>query len=488
MNPNNNKKTSPPTGLVRQLGLFDSAMVVVGIVIGSGIFLTTGIMAKSIPSSGLILLAWLVGGLLTLAGALTYAELGAAMPEAGGQYVYLREAYGPMSGFLFGWILFLVYMTGGIAALSLAFGEYVGYFFPSLGTEHTILALNVPFFQDSLHYSLSAGQITGIIVIIMLSIFNFIGVGLGKSIQNLFTVIKIGTIAAIIILGFAIGKGVPPELALNPAGMSFGSIIIGLGVALVAVSWAFDGWNNVNFIAGEIKNPRRNLPLALILGTLGITFLYVLVNYIYLYALSIQETIGVVRIAEKATGALFGSSSGALISALVIVSVFGSINGSIMVGPRVYYAMAKDGLFFRKVAHVHPRFRTPGFSILIQAVWASMLTLLGTFEQIFTFTMFIAIAFWVAATAAVFTLRKKRPELQRPYKTWGYPVVPAVFILASCGILLNTLLEKPVEAVAGLLLTALGIPAYFYWKRRLKNGNSDERESPSENSTIKGEN
>lgn len=470
----NKNKISSQIGLIRQLGLFDSSMVMVGIVIGSGIFLTTGIMAKSIPSGGLILLAWLVGGLLTLAGALTYAELGAAMPEAGGQYVYLREAYGPMAGFLFGWILFLVYMTGGIAALALAFAEYIGYFFPYLGTNHIIVTLDIPLLKGSLHYSLSAGQMIGVSVIILLSIVNFISVGLGKSIQNVFTVIKIGTIAAIIILGFAIGKGTPPELAMDPAGMSFGSIIIGFGVALVAVAWAFDGWNNVNFVAGEIKNPRRNLPLALILGTLGITFLYVLVNYIYLYALPLKETIGVVRIAEKATGALFGSSTGTLISALVIVSVFGSLNGSILVGPRVYFAMAKDGLFFQKVAHVHPRFRTPGFSILIQAVWASLLTLLGTFEQILTFAMFIAIAFWIAATAAVFTLRKKRPDLPRPYKTWGYPVVPAIFIIASTGILLNTLIEKPVEALAGILLTALGIPAYFYWKQHLKKGNSKE--------------
>lgn len=470
----NKNKISSQIGLIRQLGLFDSSMVMVGIVIGSGIFLTTGIMAKSIPSGGLILLAWLVGGLLTLAGALTYAELGAAMPEAGGQYVYLREAYGPMAGFLFGWILFLVYMTGGIAALALAFAEYIGYFFPYLGTNHIIVTLDIPLLKGSLHYSLSAGQIIGVSVIILLSIVNFIGVGLGKSIQNVFTVIKIGTLAAIITLGFAIGKGTPPELAMDPAGMSFGSIIIGFGVALVAVAWAFDGWNNVNFVAGEIKNPRRNLPLALILGTLGITFLYVLVNYIYLYALPLKETIGVVRIAEKATGALFGSSTGTLISALVIVSVFGALNGSILVGPRVYFAMAKDGLFFQKVAHVHPRFRTPGFSILIQAVWASLLTLLGTFEQILTFAMFIAIAFWIAATAAVFTLRKKRPDLPRPYKTWGYPVVPAIFIIASTGILLNTLIEKPVEALAGILLTALGIPAYFYWKQHLKKGNSKE--------------
>ncbi|MFQ6078200.1 MAG: APC family permease, partial [Thermodesulfobacteriota bacterium] len=358
-------------GLIRQIGLFDATMVMVGIVIGSGIFLTTGIMAKSIPSAGLILLAWIVGGVLTLAGALTYAELGAAMPEAGGQYVYLREAYGPLFGFLFGWILFLVYMTGSIAALALAFAEYTGYFFPSLGTGHTILALDIPVFGSTLSYSLSMGQLIGVGVIALLSLFNFIGVGLGKAIQNLFTLVKIGTIAGIIILGFALGRGVHPGLSMSASGMSPGTLLVGFGVALVAVAWAFDGWNNVNFVAGEIKNPKRNLPLALILGTLMITLLYVLVNYIYLYALPVEKTVGVVRIAEKATGALFGASTGGLISALVMVSVFGSLNGSILVGPRVYYAMAKDGLFFRKVATVHPRFRTPGFSILIQAMWAS---------------------------------------------------------------------------------------------------------------------
>jgi APA family basic amino acid/polyamine antiporter len=462
----NKKNNSTQISLVRQLGLFDSTMIMVGIIIGSGIFITTGFMANSIPSTGLILLAWFVGGLLTLAGALTYAELGAAMPEAGGQYVYLREAYGNLAGFLFGWIAFLVYMTGGIAALALAFAEYFGYFFPSLGMDQAILTLTIPFFKEGFQYSLSAGQLIGVAVIIMLSIINFIGVGLGKSIQNLLTVIKIGTLAAIVVLGFLIGKGSHPTLTFVPEGMNFGSIFIGFGVALIAVTWAFDGWNNVNFVAGEIKNPKRNLPLALIIGTLGVTFLYILVNYIYLFALPINDAAGAVRIAEKATGILFGSSIGALISALVLVSVFGALNGSILVGPRIYYAMAKDGLFFKKVAHVHPRFRTPGFSILIQAIWACIIVFLGTFEQLFTFAMFMAILFWTSATAAVFTLRKKRPDLPRPYKTWGYPVIPAVFILASLGILLNTLIEKPVEAFAGLLLTALGIPVYYYWKKR----------------------
>lgn len=460
-------KTSQPK-LLRQLNLFDSTMIMMGIVIGSGIFLTTGIMAKSIPSAGLILLAWLVGGLLTLAGALTYAELGAAMPEAGGQYVYLREAYGSLAGFLFGWILFLVYMTGGIAGLALAFSEYLGYFFPSLGIQNSLVSHTFHLFGRSLPYSISAGQLIGIAVILMLSLFHFIGVGLGKFIQNLFTVIKIGTIGAIVILGFAMGKGTSIRLSFAPSGMTPGRIAVGFGVALVAVAWAFDGWNNVNFVAGEIKNPQRNLPLALILGTLGITLMYMLVNYIYLYALPIPEMAGVVRIAEKATGTLFGSSTGGLISAAVVISTFGSLNGSIMVGPRVYFAMARDRLFFRSAGRVHSRFRTPGFAILFQAVWAAILTLMGTFEQIFTFTMFMAILFWIGAAAAVFTLRKKRPDLPRPYKTWGYPVVPTVFIIASAGILLNTLVAKPVESLSGIVLTALGIPAYFLWKRKAR--------------------
>ncbi|UCC39989.1 MAG: amino acid permease, partial [Candidatus Aminicenantes bacterium] len=358
-------KEKRPGQLLRQLGLFDSTMVLVGIVIGSGIFLTTGIMAKYIPSAGLILLAWIVGGLLTLAGALTYAELGAALPEAGGQYVYLREAYGDWAAFLFGWILFLVYMTGGIAGLALAFAEYFGYFFPPLSTNSILFSQTLNIFGHSLKYSLSAGQLVGVTVIILLSLFNFIGVGLGKLIQNFFTVLKIGIIITIIGLGFLIGKGTAIDLSFKPADMSFGQIIIGFGVALVAIIWAFDGWNNVNFVAGEIKKPSRNLPLALIIGTLGITVLYVLTNYLYLYALPIPEAVGVVRIAEKATSALFGASTGALISAAVIISTFGALNGSILTGPRVYYAMAKDGLFFQKVSRIHPRFRTPGIAILI---------------------------------------------------------------------------------------------------------------------------
>jgi APA family basic amino acid/polyamine antiporter len=457
----------PRLELVRQLGLFDSTMVMVGIVIGSGIFVTTGIMAKTLPSAGWILLAWITGGLLTMAGALTYAELGAALPDAGGQYVYLREAYGSMAGFLFGWILFLVYMTGGIAGLALAFAEYFGRLFPDLSVQSTLFSTSIKIWGGvTLPFRLSAGQLVGVAVIVILSGINYVGVSFGKSVQNLLTTLKIGVMLVLITLGFSMGKGTFPTLKLWSPDWEFGPLIIGFGVALVAVTWAFDGWNNVNFVAGEIKNPRRNLPLALILGTLLTTVLYVLTNLVYLYALPVREMTGVVRIAEHATSALFGTSTGVLISTVVLVSVFGSLNGSILTGPRVYYAMARDGLFFRRAEQVHPRFRTPGFAVVIQAVWASLLTLVGTFEQIFTFAMFMAILFWIGAAAAVFTLRKKRPDLPRPYKTWGYPVVPAVFILASAGILLNTLLEKPVEALAGIGLTLTGIPVYFFWRRK----------------------
>ncbi len=452
--------------LIRQLGLFDSAMIMMGIVIGSGIFVTTGIMAKTLPSAGLILLAWVVGGLLTLAGALTYAELGAAMPEAGGQYVYLREAYGPLPAFLFGWVLFLVYNTGGIAGLAAAFAEYLGWFFPFLSTKNVIFSTQLNLFGFHLSYKLTMAQAAAAVVIIFLSIVNYLGVGLGKTVQNILTVIKIAILFLIIVFGFAFSKGSAVDLSLNPGSLGFGQIIAGFAASLVAVAWAFDGWNNVTFVAGEIKNPGRNLPRALILGTVSVTVLYVLVNYIYLYALPVNEAAGVVRIAEKACNALFSGTYAALITGVVILSIFGSINGSILAGPRVFYAMAKDKLFFRKVAEVHPRYRTPGFAIVIQAVWAVILALSGTFTQLLTFCIFSAIMFWIAAAAAVFTLRKKRPDLHRPYKTPGYPVVPALFIVASVGILLNTLIESPVESLAGIGITLIGIPVYFIWSRK----------------------
>jgi APA family basic amino acid/polyamine antiporter len=306
----------------------------------------------------------------------------------------------------------------------------------------------------------------GIVVIIVLSLFNFIGLVLGSIIQNILTILKIGALVVMVGLGFIIGKGRDIEFYFAPAEFSLSNLIMGFGVAMIAIIWAYDGWNNVNFAAGEIKNPKRNLPLALILGISGITALYIAVNYIYLYALPIDEMIGVIRIAEKAATVLFGGIAASLISAAVMISILGSLNGTILTGPRVYYAMAIDSLFFKRVANVHPRFRTPAFSIFLQAAWACFLTLSGTFEQLITYVIFVTMIFYIAATASVFTLRKKYPNLSRPYKTWGYPLVPLLFIIALSVIVINTLINKPVESIAGLSVVIIGIPVYYYWKSK----------------------
>lgn len=457
-----NTRTKIEDPLIRQLGLFDSTMMMMGIVIGSGIFLTTGIMAQAIPSASMILLAWLLGGLLILAGALTYAELGVSLPEAGGQYVYLREAYGPLFGFLFGWKMFLVNMTGSIAALGVAFAEYFGSFFPSLSTKEVIFSSQIGNFT----FTLSKGQLVAVAVIILLTSINYVGVALGKSVQNVLTVVKIGTILAFVILGFVFARGTSIDMSLNPEGWSFVQLLTGFGLAFVSVFWAFDGWNNINYVAGEIKNPRRNLTFALIMGTMGVTILYFFTNVIYFLSLPVGEMKGVVTIAERASASLFGSTAAGLISAMILISILGALNGAIFVGPRVYYAMARDGLFFKRVGGVHPRYKTPGFSLAIQAIWASLLALTGTFEQLFTFAMFAGILFWVLAAAAIFTLRKKCPGLPRPYKAWGYPVIPMIFILALSGILLNTLIRRPIESLAGVALMVVGIPVFYLWDRK----------------------
>ncbi len=454
------------TGLIRQLGLFDASMILCGIVIGSGIFTSTGLMAVYLPSPGWILLAWLGGGLLTLAGALTFAELGAAMPRAGGHYVYLKEAYGPLWGFLCGWILFLVYMSGGIAALAAAFAEYLGGLWPAVSTSRMLWEIDLLPGETELWWRVSAGQLMAVASIVILSWVNWLGVREGKLVQNTLTVIKICVLAALVVLGLTLGKGQGFAPQWQPAGMDFRQLAMGFGVALVAVSWAFDGWNNVNFAAGEIRNPSRNLPRALVLGTLLVTVLYLLVNLVYFRALSIGEMAGQVRVAELAVDALFGGAAGPVLGVAIIISILGSLNGSILTGPRIYWAMARDGLFFKSAARVHPRNNTPDRAIVLQAIWASLLAVTGTFTQLFTFVMFVSIMFWIAAAGAVIVLRRKQPDLPRPYRVLGYPWVPLVFIGASAGILVSSLMESPGASLAGIGLTLLGVPVYWGWKRK----------------------
>ncbi len=448
--------------LPRVLGLTDSILLVAGIVIGSGIFLTTGIMAADLPSPALLLLVWAAGGALSLAGALAYAELGAMMPHAGGQYVYLREAYGDLAAFLFGWLTLLVYQSGSIAAVSVGFAEYLGYFFPGLGTGHELIALPVAGWI----WRVSMGQCTAAAATLLLTGVNILGVREGASLGNVLTAIKVGALAAFVIFGFTVSApsaAAAPHAPVPP--LSLAGVFTGLGIAIVAVLWAYDGWSNICFSAGEIRNPSRNIPLALLLGTGLVTLLYIAINAAYLRALSVEQMAGVTRIAERAASTLWGSRSASLIAAAVMVSSLGCVNGMVLTGARVYYAMARDKLFFPGLARVHPRFLTPAAALLAQGVWAMVLTVSGTYDQLYTYVVFVALIMYAASAASVFALRRSRPDAPRPYRAWGYPVLPALYIAGLCLIIGNTIYTRPVESAAGLAFIAAGVPVFFHFKR-----------------------
>ena len=448
-----------PVKLERQLGLFDSSMMVIGIVIGSGIFMTTGLMADVLPSASLILIVWILGGMQMIAGALTFAELGAAMPKVGGQYVYLREAYGPLSAFLFGWVAFSAYVTGTNAALAVAIAAHLGSFYPNLSTHSNLVNIG--------NFGLSLGQLVALSLLAVLSVINYLGIVFGKWVQNIFTVLKIGSILLFALAGIFISTGNQINFSFNPTGMDFGSIIIGIGIALVAVNWTVGGWEYVTFTAGEIKNPKRNLPLALFIGTLVILVLYLLINITYLKALPMNALAGEIKVGEATAKALYGQGIAGLFTIVVIISMFGALNGNILVGARVTYAMAKDNLFFPSAAKVHPKNHTPGNAIIIQGVWSSILALSGTFEELITLVVFVNFMMWIAAASTVFVLRKKQPDLDRPYKVWGYPYVPAFFILFSTAIMINTFFTAPAQSFLGLGLTLLGVPVYLFWRKNI---------------------
>jgi APA family basic amino acid/polyamine antiporter len=414
-------------------------------------------MAGALPSASLILIAWLLGGLQMLAGALTYAELSAAMPKAGGQYVYLREAYGSLPAFLFGWVAFIAYLTGTNAAIAVAVAEHLGSFYPSISTHNIVIGFD--------YFSISGGQIFAISLILILSFIHYLGILFGKWIQNIFTILKIGSILFFALAGLFISTGNHIDFSINPTSMSIGSILTGMGIALVAVTWTVGGWEYVTFAAGEIKNPKKNLPLALIIGTVVIFVLYIIINIAYLKVLPMDSLIGEIKVGEATAKSLYGPGIAGAFVVVVIISMFGSLNGNILVGPRISYAMAKDKLFFSKAADVHPKFHTPGNAIMIQGFWASVLALSGTFEEIITLVVFVNFMMWIAASSTVFVLRKKQPELERPYKVWGYPYVPAFFIIFSSAIMINTFFESPQQSLMGIGLTLLGIPAYLYWKK-----------------------
>ena len=457
-------------GLVRVLGLWDSTLLVIGLVLGSAVFMVTGGadgVARLVPAPGWLILAWVVGGAVSFAGALVYAELGAALPRAGGQYVFLREAYGDLTGFLYGWTLFTVIHTGTLAALAVGYAEYFGFFAPSLGTGRVLVTLSL--FGHPL--AVSAGQINAVAVIVFLSIVNYFGVKEGTFFQGVVTVVKIASFAGFMLLGVLVGTGSLDHFVplFEPAAQGAAAHRVGVGgfvLAMVAMLWAYEGWNNITFTAGEIKDPQRNLPRSLVLGMSAITLIYVGMNLLYLYAMPIADMIATPRIAEVAAGRLFGPRGPWLMSLAVLISVFGCISATVISGPRVFYAMAKDGLFFRRIAEVHPRHRTPARAILWQCLWSSALCLSGTYIQLITFVIFAAVLFYALAGSAVIVLRRRHPEWPRPYRTWGYPFTPILYVSVCVIVLINTLVQQPVESGWGLLILVCGLPAYAYWKRQ----------------------
>jgi APA family basic amino acid/polyamine antiporter len=457
-----------PPGLARVLGLWDATLLVFGLVVGSAVFMVTGGpdgAARLVPSPGGLLLVWIVGGIISFAGALVFAELGAAMPNAGGQYLFLRAAYGDLIGFLYGWTLFTVIHTGTLAALAVGYAEYFGAFVPGLGTDHLVATLSLPLLGT---LPISAGQLNAVAVIVFLSVVNYLGVKEGTVFQGIVTVMKIAAFAGFIVCGLAFGTGsfshfVPPfGSATSPGGSSFGALVL----AMVAMLWAYEGWNNITFTAGEIRDPQRNLPLSLVLGMSAVTLVYVAMNVVYLYAMPVADMFATPRIGEAAAGRLFGDWGARAMSLAVLVSVFGCISATVISGPRVFYAMARDGLFFRRLAEIHPRFRTPGPAIVLQGIWSAALCLSGTYTRLYTFVVFAAVLFYALAGASVIVLRIRHPEWPRPYRTWGYPWTPLLYVGVCVVVLVSTLVSQPKESGIGLAILGLGLPAYLFWRRR----------------------
>ncbi len=460
---NNQKKSR----FLRELNLLDTTFLVIGSVIGSGIFMTTGFIAEYLPSPGLILLVWLVGGFITLSGALTFAELGAMYPQAGGQYIYIREAYGSWAGFFYGWGFFWFIMCGGIAALAVAFAEFVGYFIPFLSTQSYLFQMNI----WGLSYSLSVGQLVAAASILILTGVNYFGIKSGVFVQNIFTFLRLASVAGIIIFGLFLGKksGLTDlnQMFQGGSGFSF-EVFTFFGLALIAVFWTYDGWYAVNCTAEEIKRPERNIPVGLILETLSVTLIYCLVNLVYVMALPVEKMKGVARIGELASTQLFGSSVTIVISAAIMISIFGCLSATIIYGPRVYFAMAEDGSFFQSMTYIHPRYHVPTKALTGQAIWAVLLCLSGTYQALFEFVVFALVIFFALTGLSVIVLRYKQPERKRPYRAWGYPVLPLIFVLINIAVFFNTVFAQPGKSMIGLFILALGIPAFLFWKRKAK--------------------
>jgi len=487
--------------LVKGLGLTSATMLVMGSMIGSGIFIVSAEISREVTSPALLIGAWLITGFLTIAAALAYGELAAMMPRAGGQYVYLRESLGPLWGFLYGWTLFLVIQTGTIAAVGVAFGKFLGIFWPAISSSHWIVHLwKVPKFSvgpmmlGGMDVGLNTQNLAAILVVIVLSIINIFGVKTGAFIQNIFTTAKVSALLGLVVFGVFLGRNARAMAAnfrtnfWNNSGLGTlhdmgGGVLVStltvLAIAQVGSLFSADAWNNVTFTAGEVKNPSRNLPLSLALGTGVVIALYIACNFIYLSALPLVGSPGGTtligrgiqyatedRVATAVMTQMFGSAGGGLMAVAIMISTFGCCNGLILSGARVYYAMAKDGLFFSSVARLHPGYKTPAISLMVQMVWTCVLCISGSYGQLLDYIIFAVLVFYVLTIFGLFVLRRTHPEAERPYKAVGYPILPAIYIVMALFIDVVLLRYKPQYTWPGLFIVLLGIPVYYIWRPR----------------------
>ena len=463
----------------KSLGFFDSTALVAGSMIGSGIFIVSADIARNVGSPGWMLIVWVITGIMTIFAALSYGELASMMPRAGGQYVYLREAFNPLAGFLYGWTFFTVIQTGTIAAVGMAFAKFAGVLVPWFSESNILFQLGF--------FKINTVHLLAITMIVALTFNNLQGIKNGKWVQNIFTFLKVGLLIGFIVLGLFFARN-PEAMAVNrsyfwePISMdgkmlSGWALIAAIGVAMVGSLFSSDAWNNITFAAGEVKNPKRNIPLSLVTGVTLVTILYILANFVYLNALPLRGIPGGVGVFERGMQfavndrlgsasmyGLFGSMAALFMAGFVVVSTFGCNNGLILSGARVYYAMAKDNLFFKSAGKLNKN-AVPAAGLKVQAVWASLLCLSGTYSNLLDYVVFAVLIFYVLTIAGIFVLRKKLPDVERPYKTFGYPFVPVLYIAAASLVMFVLLIYKPDYTWPGLGIVIMGVPVYYIWRK-----------------------
>jgi APA family basic amino acid/polyamine antiporter len=469
---------SEQPSLVRGLTLLDSVLLLVSGIIGSSIFLTAKDIAGPLHSPALFFLVWILGGIISLCACVAFAELGSMYPDSGGQYIYLREAYGDLVAFLYGWMLFAVANGGSIAALSVAAAAYMGNILPWMSQQHVMANINLPY-PALVHGHIVIALFTivftrahavGLVLIAILTYVNVCGLRWGALLQNLSTWTKFLAMSAFVILGFTIGKGhwsnfTTPTPGGLTMGLSAGQLISALGVGLIAVFWAYDGWVYITWVAGEVKNPRRNVPLAMVLGVLVVGAIYLAMNMTYVYALPLNEIAKHETIVHDAAAVLFSPGAAVWLSVMIAISCFSAAAACTLSGSRVYLAMAQDGVFFRRMAVIHPKWRTPAFSLIGQGIWAAVLTMSGRYDQLYTYVIFGMVLSYTLTVIGLFVLRWKRPDVPRPYRCTGYPWLPAIYVIVGVAWTLNTIIERPTEAFWGAAIVLIGVPGYLYWKR-----------------------